>query len=270
MVIIITFAIYIRAGGEIYKKRKQLKYFGSTTQDGPDPMTMDDPYATKTTEIRVTTEDASGVQAGIDLATLGRHGQEVPSEQANAQYSVTISSGSPAKRQSSIGFPPPVQSEVVGPKFPVARPTGKISRRRANYEANNAAWLYTKCALLFFTAILVTWIPSSANRVYSVIHTDEVSYVLEVMSALVLPLQGFWNAFIYVVTSWGACKMFVSDLVNRPIPTEGTRLPAEYTNRRSTMYKISSQPGGKNYESESTTELAASSRPGSNKSKLSV
>lgn len=84
-------------------------------------------------------------------------------------------------------------------------------RRRAAYEANNATWSYTKCALLFFFAMLVTWIPSSANRVYSVVHPGEASLALEYMSAFVLPLQGFWNAIIYCVTSWGACKMLWAD-----------------------------------------------------------
>ncbi|KAG7289465.1 hypothetical protein NEMBOFW57_005836 [Staphylotrichum longicolle] len=85
-------------------------------------------------------------------------------------------------------------------------------RRRAAYEANNATWSYTKCALLFFTAMLVTWIPSSANRVYSFIHSGQASLPLEYMSSFVLPLQGFWNAIIYFVTSWGACRMLWDDV----------------------------------------------------------
>ncbi|KAK4104811.1 family A G protein-coupled receptor-like protein, partial [Parathielavia hyrcaniae] len=85
-------------------------------------------------------------------------------------------------------------------------------RRRAAYEANSATWSYTKCAALFFMAMLITWIPSSANRVFSVVHSGRASLALEYMSAFVLPLQGFWNAIIYVVTSWGACKMLWEDV----------------------------------------------------------
>jgi hypothetical protein len=76
--------------------------------------------------------------------------------------------------------------------------------RHIAMEANRAAWSYTKVAMLFFTAMLVTWIPSSANRLYSVINGGEISAPLEYMAAFVLPLQGFWNAGIYCVTSWGA------------------------------------------------------------------
>ena len=75
-------------------------------------------------------------------------------------------------------------------------------------EANNAAWNYTKVAVLFFIAMMVTWIPSSANRVYSVVHPGKVSLGLEFASAFVLPLQGLWNALIYATTSLPACRQF--------------------------------------------------------------
>lgn len=88
------------------------------------------------------------------------------------------------------------------------------AKRKWNRDFSRAAWAYTKCAILFFTALLVTWIPSSANRVYSIAHGGETVVVLELLSAVVLPLQGFWNAVIYIVTSWEAVKMFFSDLVH--------------------------------------------------------
>ncbi|KAK4155980.1 hypothetical protein C8A00DRAFT_41452 [Chaetomidium leptoderma] len=80
------------------------------------------------------------------------------------------------------------------------------SRRRNYYESHNATWSYTKCAILFFSVLLITWLPSSGNRVYSMINTGDVSRPLFFASAFVLPLQGFWNAIIYIVTSWAACK----------------------------------------------------------------
>jgi hypothetical protein len=78
-------------------------------------------------------------------------------------------------------------------------------------EANNAAWSYTKVAVLFFTAMLVTWIPSSANRVFSVVHPLEISPQLVFASSFVLPLQGFWNAVIYITTSWSAVVAIFRD-----------------------------------------------------------
>lgn len=86
------------------------------------------------------------------------------------------------------------------------------SIRRRNHERDNAAWSYTKCALLFFTAMLITWIPSSANRLYSLTHNKTTSTVLEFMSVVVLPLQGFWNCLVYITMSWTACKNLFHDM----------------------------------------------------------
>lgn len=77
---------------------------------------------------------------------------------------------------------------------------------------NHAAWSYAKASLLFFLAMLITWIPSSANRMYSIIHRNQVSIALQYMSAFVLPLQGLWNAIIYAVTSHSACKSLFYDV----------------------------------------------------------
>ncbi len=48
--------------------------------------------------------------------------------------------------------------------------------------------------------------PSTVNRVYSLVHRDEPSYAFSVFAALVLPTQGFWNFLVYVYSSQGHCK----------------------------------------------------------------
>ncbi len=221
-------------------------------------------------------------KTAIDLAPLGRRGSEAPSTSAqrpahNAAYSVTISSninGRPNARESYGDVGLPIQSNAAAqqqsepaPPRPIATAAGQPNplRRKAAYEANNAAWSYTKCAILFFTAMLVTWIPSSANRVYSVVHTNEASMPLEYMSALVLPLQGLWNAVIYIVTSWKACKTLASDIFGRrSAPKMPERIASGFRTDRSFQKMSSGSPrGDKNYETESMTELA-NSRPSSN------
>ncbi|KAI0124372.1 G-protein coupled receptor [Xylariales sp. AK1849] len=262
VVIVVTFFIYLRAGGDIYQKRKQMRYFSSSHD--PEPLTMDDPSSSKTTEVMVTTEDASG-QEGIDLTNLGRDGAEACSSQPppGAAYSVTISSSVRDDRHSRTDLSPPIQSNVVIREPAVAR-QGRRSKRRANFEVNNAAWSYTKCAILFFTAILITWIPSSANRVYSVVHPGEVSTPLEFMSAIVLPLQGFWNAVIYITTSWSACKYFFSELGDRTRRRGSKTFTSDYDDKRTTAFRIPNLGTRKNYETDSTTELANDTRPNSN------
>ncbi|KAM7208812.1 hypothetical protein V8F20_000975 [Naviculisporaceae sp. PSN 640] len=158
------------------------------------------------------------------------------SNTTTAAYSVTISSNANANanpnspssnpNRNRTSYSLPIQSNSNA-SSPIERPqtssesanrntstltstsvsNGPSPRRRAAYEANSAILSYTKCALLFFTAMLVTWIPSSANRVFGVVHDGQTSMTLEIMSTAVLPLQGFWNAIIYAVTSWKAVKM---------------------------------------------------------------
>lgn len=83
-----------------------------------------------------------------------------------------------------------------------------IPRRKSNaaMEANKAAWGYTKVALLFFVSLLVTWVPSSINRVYSLVHPNTISVPIEYVAGVVLSLMGFWNSVIYFTTSRAACK----------------------------------------------------------------
>ncbi|KAJ0139627.1 Fusaric acid cluster transcription factor FUB10 [Fusarium oxysporum f. sp. albedinis] len=135
----------------------------------------------------------------------------------------------------------------------VPRPPGRVSN-----DVYRAAWAYTKVAMLFFAVILITWIPSSANRMYSHIHPKEVSKPLQFMSAIVLPLQGFWNAVIYAVTSWASCKALLEERgfwgsrtrINEPANWE---VEESRSNRRS---KLKTMLNSRTEDSESLRELA--------------
>ncbi|KAI8713312.1 hypothetical protein NCS52_01275000 [Fusarium sp. LHS14.1] len=262
VVIAITFFIYIRAGHTIYRKRRELDNFSSTDQD---LTSLGDALATiKTTEVSVTTEVMS--PNAIHLQPIGRRAPDVNSPQdTNGAYSVTISADASSGDVADVVLP--IQQQQTRTSMQV--PTVQRTPRRRNRELNNAAWQYTKCALLFFTAILITWIPSSANRVYAVFHTKHSSVPLEFMSAFVLPLQGFWNALIYMVTSWGACKSLLSDLRmgRRPDVTElvGGMAPEisvhHHHHHRHNLSQFRANTRSNKYETESMTELANESRP---------
>ncbi|PSR97164.1 hypothetical protein BD289DRAFT_459131 [Coniella lustricola] len=275
--IVITFIIYIRAGREIYRKHQQLKDLNYTSHHEPEPLPINDALNHKTTEVSVTVSNA---QEGIDLATLGftSHKHESTASPVlndpETAYTVSISAQPPSKAESSsmaatnAATKPKVQPQPThAPKIP--------SRRKVMLDAHNAAWSYTKVALLFFTAMLVTWIPSSLNRLYSLAKPGQINLPLEYMSACVLPLQGFWNAVIYILTSWQACKDLFEDTVtyfkssstgvDMPRMSNGlrsrsmTRLGSSTgtetgTARRSTTFGR----GSKDSETESMEELANS------------
>jgi hypothetical protein len=116
---------------------------------------------------------------------------------------------------------PTIAGSATDASVAVQQPNNPRPSVRPTNDVYKAAWAYTKVAMLFFAVILITWIPSSANRMYSHIHPDEVSKPLQFMSATVLPLQGFWNAIIYAVTSKAACKALLEE---RGIWVEKTRL----------------------------------------------
>ncbi|KAH8661270.1 hypothetical protein BGZ61DRAFT_149205 [Ilyonectria robusta] len=267
VVIFLTFFVYIRAGHTIYLKRRELGNFSSTDRD---LTSLGDALTTvKTTEVSVTTEVMDQTN-GLQLQPIGRRAPNLDEPQnPNGPYSITISanpnSGDNGDVVMPVQQPAHSSSQVTSTQRP---PTANPTRRR-NRDLNNAAWSYTKCAILFFTAILITWIPSSANRVYSVFHTQTASVPLEFMSAFVLPLQGFWNAIIYMVTSWSAVKNLATDLRlgRRPDVTE---LVGGMTNdnphhthhthhhRHNLAQFRTASRSNKTYETESMTELAGS------------
>ncbi len=205
----------------------------------------------------------------------GDEPSRVRSPQGYEPYSVTIEScSSPSPRPPLIGPKSPTIGMPATQMHPEKRnstTTGyaqKIFRRgNPTIDANKAAWGYTQCAFLFFIALVITWVscrrsyttshrsllmlvqvPSSINRVYSLAHPSETNVVLNYMSATVLPLQGFWNAIIYIVTSRQACKAYWQTLRGH-VPRPGL-----HRRRRKLVLPISNKKSG---WSESVTELAS-------------
>ena len=65
---------------------------------------------------------------------------------------------------------------------------------------------YLRTSFVFGLSVLITWIPSSVNRLYSLANDGRVSFPLSMASGCVLPLQGVWNMIIFVTTSWSAVR----------------------------------------------------------------
>lgn len=223
-----TTFIYIRTGREIYRKHKQLRELNYTSHYEPEATPANDPFSTKTTEVSVTSEIVTTTQqTSIDLAPLDRAYRDslATNQPKPSAYSVSISAdGSKAAEGGTT-------ATATASSRSHENTAQRSGRRKATHDANSAAWSYTKCSILFFTAILITWIPSTANRVYGVIQPDGVSLPLEYMSAFVLPLQGFWNAVIYMVTSWKACKTLGDDIRHSFKGGRKTNVPSRTTNR---------------------------------------
>ncbi|KAL6860804.1 G-protein coupled receptor protein [Trichoderma novae-zelandiae] len=225
--ILVIFGIYIRAGRTIYKVRKQVYIFESSDLD---PISVDE----TTTPIQ-SGDEAHTVGAMSDpertnidhtLSQLDIHAAGSTSESpTTSPPPIHIASNKWNQSNNSDGTHPPfyfyadTSHRGSDPPQPPRNPSHQSAAsralrtlRRRNHERDNAAWSYTKCALLFFGAMLITWIPSSANRLYSLTHNNSISVPLQFASVFVIPLQGFWNCLVYVTTSWVGCKNLFHDM----------------------------------------------------------
>lgn len=195
--IIVAFTIYTMAGREIFLNRKQLRAFN---QRRGYPMEIESPFDSyKTMEVNITSEVAPTAHKDVVPTTVNTDvPSRTPSGRGYDRYTVTIGSAPLSPR---IIMPPTPSGEAL-----------TYRKNKAAMEANTAAWGYTKCAVLFFVSLLITWVPSSINRVYSLSHPDLVSVPFTYASGVVLPLMGFWNSVIYITTSWTPCKMLFSGI----------------------------------------------------------
>lgn len=84
---------------------------------------------------------------------------------------------------------------------------------------------YFLVSFLFFLALVITWLPSTINRMYSIVHPTKPVYALNIMAAFVLSLQGFWNAVIYLCTSLPICKEIWTRKFSRKLAPNPPELP---------------------------------------------
>ena len=110
------------------------------------------PAFSKTTEIRITREATapniifqSVAESSIPIS---RH---LPPLYCSP-YTVTIEGG----QGSGIPLKP------LGPE----RSDSHLHHRAMMAEANSAAWAYTKCAMLFFIALIITWVSMATTLCY--------------------------------------------------------------------------------------------------------
>ena len=156
--IVAASVIYIKAGREIFSKRRQLRAFNQPTR--PVVVPVENPFTSyKTTEVKITSE-AMGPPATPEKQIESFESTPDSKRPASTvqfdRYTVTINS-SP-------------QSTSLSPRSPTrneAQQRIQYQRCTAAMEANAAAWSYCKCAMLFFVSLLVTWVRAS---LLSVLH----------------------------------------------------------------------------------------------------
>jgi hypothetical protein len=184
------------AGKVIWDKRRHLDGFLNPLNENPFTQIV-------TTEIEITHEERFIVKDdGSQTTTADRPEPFDP-------YSVNVQ----VAPQPQTAHPLPAPLRMRG-----------LTREIAKAETNAEAWLYARVAFLFFIALLITWVPSSVNRVYAMVNPNKINFALNYVSSFVFPLQGFWNVIVYIITSQTACRRLWTDMTSRNGGRNGTRL----------------------------------------------
>ena len=194
-----AFAIYCVAFRKVWRNRNTLRPLFNPFNENP--------FGTITTEITVHSESRQP-----------RSSSPASQYPLNEDEEMRIPGLEGYHNQNNTGFDPYTVNVEVGPQdksrddkpsninAPELFRVRTLTRDHALAEANADAWLYARVAFLFFCALLVSWVPSSINRVYSLVHPTKILYGLNYTETLVLPLQGFFNACVYIITSRTACR----------------------------------------------------------------
>jgi hypothetical protein len=240
----LTLAIHIYTGYTIFQRRRSLLYFSEKSMGEPAPAApvIANPFNApmtgieRTTEIsvRYTTDSVDSQSTVVDprchdsrssfSSSRNLSGTDhetaphatVNSESFRSQQNDRVRSahGETLRDDQQDAVPTPhYKAAITAHNKPDTDPTRSSSvtynpnlRRNASLEGNRAAWSYFKVAFLMFAALFIVWVPSTVNRLQSFISRDHPIFGLNLASALVLPLQGFWNMLVYISTTWPECK----------------------------------------------------------------
>ncbi|OTB07674.1 hypothetical protein M426DRAFT_8666 [Hypoxylon sp. CI-4A] len=217
--IILSSFIYVAVGYYVFKQRNQLRNLSlsNPTHDVP------------------TARDSGEKTLFPNAAVMGSINREVV--QVTTVNSTTAhpasGSSSGAAPQNWFDGPPDNQSYFDGPATPIRPPNPyhTVTRITADPAPKENLWqrvrsgfqrwcarfshmdpvklAYLRTSFVFAISVFVTWTPSSINRVHDLVYAESASFALNLASAVVLPLQGVWNAVIFFSTSWSALRQEV-------------------------------------------------------------
>ncbi|CAD6448877.1 5b588a3d-5b50-4c68-802b-8cd30523de75 [Sclerotinia trifoliorum] len=197
--ILFAFIVYFMAAKVIWSKREHLNGFLNPLNETPFANTI-------TTEIEIIYEERSIVK---DASDQGISENVLPCD----QYVVDIQAT------------PQQQYQQQDTQVYQMRRMRSLTREVAQSETNPEAWLYARVAILFFIAMIITWVPASVNRIWQMADPSAINFSLNYIESLMLSLQGVWNVIVYVITSQTACQRLAYQLFPRS-SRKKTRLPS--------------------------------------------
>ncbi|OAA76737.1 Glucose receptor Git3 [Akanthomyces lecanii RCEF 1005] len=198
---------YALVGWHVFRSRDRLRSLTATTSRDPAAVELtrheenEGCYGTVVTEVQVTSSASTSqpppasakryhptnLDTDLGSRSVFEHSPtHVPS--GFTQYFSSIESTGQRHRKA----PPSRLTRAV---------SSTIASARRFVVADPVKRAYLRTSFLFAISVLVTWIPSSLNRIHSWV-AGSSPYEYHVATAAVLPLQGLWNSVIFFVTSW--------------------------------------------------------------------
>ncbi|KAF3016175.1 hypothetical protein E8E14_010146 [Neopestalotiopsis sp. 37M] len=218
--ILLSSSIYLAVGVYVFKKRNQLRNLSlsdpSKERSGPRDSAEKQLHASaaamgsisaETTHI--TTVHVASPRSATHRATINWFAG--PPTDSSAKDEIAAEQAQPTYH---------TMTEITAqPKPKIAwysRVTGAYRRWCSKFAHMDPVKLaYLRTSFIFAISVLVTWTPSSINRVHDLVTRSSASFGLNLASGIVLPLQGVWNAVIFFSTSWKPLKEESRVLLNR-------------------------------------------------------
>ncbi|XXG93804.1 hypothetical protein Hte_000053 [Hypoxylon texense] len=235
--IILSTCIYIAVGYYVFKQRNQLRNLSLSNPARDPPTRRDSGEKVKRTKRPISTSDRLTAAQTLftNAAVMGRINREVVQvttvNSATEQEVGGLSSSGATPMNWFNGPPDDNNSDLESPATPASRPNpyqttvtrisadpapreGLWARARGNFQRwcnrfsnmDPVKLAYLRTSFVFAISVFVTWTPSSINRVHDLVAAEHASFGLNLASAVVLPLQGVWNAVIFFSTSWRALR----------------------------------------------------------------
>ncbi|KAH8676099.1 hypothetical protein BX600DRAFT_546796 [Xylariales sp. PMI_506] len=213
--ILLSSVIYIAVGCYVFKQRNQLRNLsltnpGKRNSDSRDSaenklfpnaavMGSISAEVTQTTTIQLTNTDCDS-NSKRPASEHWFDGPEAHLEHSRREPGHAVSPNRFRTITHISAKPPPKRPWYAGPYKAYLGWCNKFS------TMDPVKLAYLRTSFVFAVSVLVTWIPSSINRVHDLFSTHGSSYALNLASAIVLPLQGVWNAVIFFSTSWSSLR----------------------------------------------------------------
>ncbi|KAI9640475.1 hypothetical protein NHQ30_011221 [Ciborinia camelliae] len=201
--ILAALCIYVRVGIEIFRARNQLNGISHRTdptlntdagRKSPLPLQGTTTNTSEATNKEYESEHEQPIFTGTRTTEIEvTHGSWDHATALNIHPTPLYPRASDANHIKTPAKDPVSHYRVTISALPHTATTssGRGARKAPASSLDKIKWAYTKVAMLFCISILVTWVPASVNRVYGLRFPDQPSFILNILSAIVLPLQGF-------------------------------------------------------------------------------